>query len=284
MLTETILRELCLDDVDKWLSDVASIYGHVEVSENDIRVRFAWFYNDIVTSPQENEVRQLKQLELGTWPMSSLQEVRHRCAVAMYQLESGLVPTGHDEYDDRHMESKSFVKVIKKTHSGEEKAGLPGSEDIFDWKKEYAVGIQEVDEQHKTLVKLVNSLYDAIINNHEATVLRNILDRLVEYTGVHFLIEESVMRIVDYPGFSIHKKQHEYLLNKVRELQRKLDQENVKITFNLLRFLKSWLTYHIIESDSRYAIYIKQQMGTTQDLSWTKETREIMENKKWWEL
>jgi len=156
--------------------------------------------------------------------------------------------------------------------------------ELFTWSDEYTVGIQEVDEQHKTLVGLLNQLHDAIHRKVGRVASREILDRLAEYTTTHFLLEESLMRVAGYPGFTIHKQQHEDLLHEVHDLQRKLDQEHVTITFELLHFLKSWLTQHIIESDKRFGAYLQKKGGLTQYSSWSEEVQAVMKKKRWWKF
>lgn len=73
--------------------------------------------------------------------------------------------------------------------------------ELFTWSDDFSVHVQEVDEQHKVLVGLLNELHVAIIEHHGKTTSRDILDRLAEYTRTHFLLEESLMRLTHYPGF-----------------------------------------------------------------------------------
>ncbi len=124
--------------------------------------------------------------------------------------------------------------------------------DLFQWSDSYSIGLQEVDEQHRVLVGLLNELHSAIRLHHGTTKSREVLDRLAEYTRVHFTTEESLMRLLNYPGFGVHKKQHEDLIEQVVDLQHKLDGGQASITFELLHFLKLWLVKHISESDKRF--------------------------------
>jgi hemerythrin len=156
-----------------------------------------------------------------------------------------------------------------------------GTTDLFHWSDEFNVGIEEIDEQHKVLVNLLNQLHEAIREHRGKATSREILNRLAEYTRTHFLLEESLMRLTHYPGFEIHKGQHEELIQQVVALQEKLDKENATITFELLHFLKTWLTQHINDSDKRFGGHF-QKAGLQQYSSWTAEVKETMQKKKWW--
>ncbi len=127
---------------------------------------------------------------------------------------------------------------------------------IIEWNDELSVGIEEIDEQHKVLVGLVNEMHDAIHEHHGSEASQRILERLAEYTKIHFAVEESLMRIVDYPGYEEHKKQHEELIKEIVELQGKIARGEGSISFKLLHFLKMWLTQHILDSDKEYSPYM----------------------------
>lgn len=128
---------------------------------------------------------------------------------------------------------------------------------LFTWSDNLSVGISEIDDQHKVLVDLLNELHFAISDHRGSAECRGILDRLAEYTRVHFAVEESLMRILEYPDFDNHKHEHEALLGQVVDLIQKLDSGKAKISFELLHFLKAWLTKHILGSDKQYGDYFR---------------------------
>ncbi|HNA20038.1 MAG TPA: bacteriohemerythrin, partial [Agitococcus sp.] len=97
--------------------------------------------------------------------------------------------------------------------------------DLFHWSDDFNVDIQEVDEQHKVLVDLLNQLHHAIVERRGKTASQEILNQLADYTRTHFLLEESLMRVLHYPGLEIHKQQHEDLIQQIHELQRRIDEE-----------------------------------------------------------
>ncbi len=127
---------------------------------------------------------------------------------------------------------------------------------LMQWSEQLSVGIQEIDEQHKVLIDLLNKLHNAILHHHGADTCGQIMDELCEYTKIHFSVEESILRILDYPSYENHKEHHEKLLSQVRELRHKMETEDHSISFELLHFLKKWLTIHIMEEDTAYTEHL----------------------------
>ena len=156
-----------------------------------------------------------------------------------------------------------------------------GTTDLIQWSDQFSVNIQEIDEQHKVLVDLLNQLHNAIREHHGRATSREILNRLAEYTRTHFLLEESLMRLTHYPGFDIHKKQHQELMQQVDTLQQKVDKEKVAISFELLHFLRNWLIQHINDSDKRFGAHF-DKVGLAAYAHWSKDVERTMKKKKWW--
>lgn len=126
---------------------------------------------------------------------------------------------------------------------------------FIEWSDELSVGIEEIDEQHKVLVALVNQMHDAIHERHGSEAVHGILAQLADYTRIHFAVEESLQRILHYPGYDKHKLEHEELIQHMRELQEKVASGRAAVSFELMHFLKLWLTKHIMGSDREYGSY-----------------------------
>lgn len=131
---------------------------------------------------------------------------------------------------------------------------------FVEWTDSLSVGIQEIDEQHKVLINLINRLFDETIVNQSAIgVTEQVLQELVEYTMVHFAVEESLFRIFDYPEIEAHMRRHVDLKEQVLDLQKKIKKGETVVNSDLLMFLKKWLTNHILQEDKLYAPYLIKQ-------------------------
>ena len=60
--------------------------------------------------------------------------------------------------------------------------------EVITWKPEYDIGIQEIDEQHRRLVALINNLYNALVRKGSTEEIGQVIDEVIDYTKVHFAI------------------------------------------------------------------------------------------------
>ncbi len=151
---------------------------------------------------------------------------------------------------------------------------------VFSWSDELSVDIKEVDEQHSRVVGFVNELQRAIKHQQGRAVSLDIIARLTEYTRTHFLFEENLMHVTNYPDSNKHRQQHQGLLNSVAALQKKLVEEDVPITEEHLYFLKNWLSHHICESDRTFGDYF-QAMNVKKI---ARENEPPTPKKPWWKF
>jgi len=131
---------------------------------------------------------------------------------------------------------------------------------MFEWNPRYSVQIGSIDAQHQTLFHLAEELNTAMAAGRGKSALSRILDRLVQYTVVHFAHEERLMRLHDYPDLAAHSAQHEALTKQVQQFQAEFNAGTTAITVELMYFLRDWLTGHIAGSDQKYVPFLKEKL------------------------
>jgi len=127
---------------------------------------------------------------------------------------------------------------------------------MFEWKPQYSVRIGSIDGQHQNLFRMAEDLYTAMSAGQGKPALSKILDRLVQYTTVHFAHEERLMSLHGYPDLAAHVAEHRALTRQVLAFQAKFEDGQSVLTVQVLLFLKDWLQKHIAASDQRYAPYL----------------------------
>ncbi len=124
------------------------------------------------------------------------------------------------------------------------------------WKDTYSVNVQEIDEQHRKLIALINELDAAMASGKGKDVLAKTLGAVIQYTRTHFANEERLMSTHGYPDFAPHKAEHDKLTKEVVQLQHKFQQSQIGLSIPTLSFLNQWLTTHILNTDKKYSAHL----------------------------
>jgi len=125
-----------------------------------------------------------------------------------------------------------------------------------EWKPEYSVGIDSIDQQHRKLLNLINNLQTAVNYKTGADFEREALDELVDYTKTHFSYEEGLMETHGYPDFSTHRAEHGLMIARVEQVLSEYQQDEDSAMQNAIDFLKDWLIRHINGTDKQYSKFL----------------------------
>jgi hemerythrin-like metal-binding protein len=120
---------------------------------------------------------------------------------------------------------------------------------ILPWSNLYSIGVQEIDDQHRVLVGLINRLGAAAEDAANSGLVRDILASLVTYIGEHFANEERLMREYGYPNADAHIAAHGRLADRVEKMVAQQDQGMTPTLDELIIFLRQWLISHILQTD-----------------------------------
>lgn len=119
----------------------------------------------------------------------------------------------------------------------------------FNWTDDLSVGNRFIDRDHQTLIKLINQLHDSMQQGQGDAILDAILFDLLVYTKGHFQREEAEMRRIGYPGLGAHAREHQRLLQSVKELREAAGTDRSVLCIKVADFLQDWLRKHILGSD-----------------------------------
>lgn len=132
---------------------------------------------------------------------------------------------------------------------------------LVTWSDDFALGMQEIDEQHRVLIELINRVWVAVVKRVDRAEALPILEELERYTITHFTAEEVFMREIAYSGFREHKIEHDTFVSRIAAEKAKI-AGGQPVALELVHFLKDWLINHILVGDKAYADqYRKQSSG-----------------------
>ena len=116
-----------------------------------------------------------------------------------------------------------------------------------------------MDNQHAVLMETMNELNLSVVRGNGREQVCEELNRLIEFTRLHFSSEERLLEENDYPAITEHRDAHRKLLLQIEEAaNRARHSETVQIG-SLLSFLHSWYMNHTEGLDQRYGAWLNER-------------------------
>ncbi|MDR2313283.1 MAG: bacteriohemerythrin [Spirochaetaceae bacterium] len=129
---------------------------------------------------------------------------------------------------------------------------------LVEWSDRYRIGIPLIDEQHKKLIDMTNTLYTGCLEGDRAAriyFLKTIHDA-VDYVRFHFSTEEKLLERIKYPDLAAHKKEHEDFAREIISQVQAFQMGKAFVPNVFVRYLRDWVLTHIAVSDKLYAAYL----------------------------
>jgi hemerythrin-like metal-binding protein len=153
---------------------------------------------------------------------------------------------------------RDYVTLKEDIPKGKQ-AALPEtieSFEIFPWIGDFETGIAFMDEQHQTLVRLLNVLARDLVTQSDSLSFDEVFRELSEYAIYHFAAEEDLLRQV-FAGDVLesgHQQAHREFVQEIGRLKEQSATKPVsKRIEEVVAFISRWLAYHILDVDRRMA-------------------------------
>jgi hemerythrin len=136
----------------------------------------------------------------------------------------------------------------------------------IEWTPDLSVGIEVIDEDHKTFFVVADLMECAIRDTPEGmeVILKSALMILLEYVDGHFLREERAMEAAGYPGYEEHRALHDAFKATVNQFVDDYDkiinpEQKRATTLTLAKNVYKWVVYHIVNVDQAYKGYVMNE-------------------------
>lgn len=123
----------------------------------------------------------------------------------------------------------------------------------------FHLGDPALDLEHQGQLDLLLDIEAELLANAERERLAASLDRLIEFTNLHFMSEQVMMRQQAYPGLAEHEAEHDELMAAMRDFQARIAEEKRTLSATDLAALHDWVLRHIHSQDAAFADYMAQQ-------------------------
>lgn len=130
--------------------------------------------------------------------------------------------------------------------------------ELMPWTNDLVLGIKSIDNEHRVLVDLINDLHRAMKTGQGDSAISRILDKLIDYTVMHFGREEKIFEKIEYSDIESHKALHKKLVDQIKGFQRDLRGGKKSLSMDVMNVLMDWLERHIKGVDKKYVPLFKK--------------------------
>jgi hemerythrin len=110
-------------------------------------------------------------------------------------------------------------------------------------------GHETIDREHQVQIGLMDTLHRAVRAKQDDADICELLDRLLEYSRVHFLSEQILMRLHAYPDYEAHVVEHDRMLGTMEELRTGWQEGRIEAPLEIIEALRHDLCGHIRRHD-----------------------------------
>lgn len=122
---------------------------------------------------------------------------------------------------------------------------------LVQWKDDYSVGAEPVDDEHKALIGRINRLYDRLMNDSVPLAVSAFFEDLINVVTTHFALEERFLREHGYERLPQQREDFERLLDEITGLIDEFDRNEEADREGLAARLDGWLSSHAETHDAR---------------------------------
>jgi hemerythrin-like metal-binding protein len=132
----------------------------------------------------------------------------------------------------------------------------------IEWTDDLRLDVEALDNDHRKLISLMNAMSAACFTGVEDYILNKVMAELVDYTHSHFVREEASMEHHGYGGLAEHRQEHRKLIAQLDGILAQVKAAGqVGMGGELMDLLSEWVIRHILESDRRFADFLKATGG-----------------------
>jgi len=120
----------------------------------------------------------------------------------------------------------------------------------LEWAKEFEIGNEFVDIQHRYFLDLINRIGKAFKETADEAHKRRLWTEFYKYADFHFTSEENLAMTNGLTGVDKHHQLHAQLLEEVDQYEKDL-KNGSKTIDDFLEFITDWFLVHTIHEDRK---------------------------------
>jgi len=127
-----------------------------------------------------------------------------------------------------------------------------------DSSKAKAVGVAEMEAEHQLMHDLLNQLQSTLTAGRKEDTVE-LLGRFKDVANLHFMEEQSLMRLHNYMGYAEHQQEHDDLIGELEGLSGRITSGEYSDATKAAESLEKWLMTHMNTTDAALETFLEEE-------------------------
>ncbi|RNC67450.1 MAG: hemerythrin family protein [Desulfuromonadales bacterium] len=130
---------------------------------------------------------------------------------------------------------------------------------FVEWNESYAIGVDEIDRQHRELFARFEDLMNAVGSGRGKADLVPLIGFLDAYAATHFHEEEQLHMRHHYPESCFHRDAHAIFLGRLSALKTEVEAKGASnhLVIETGKVLFRWLVDHVCGMDRQFGDFLR---------------------------
>lgn len=113
-----------------------------------------------------------------------------------------------------------------------------------------------IDKEHQVQIGMLDAFCKLIEKNASQEKIQEMLSQLTEYSEVHFMSEQLLMRMYAFPDYEDHVQDHEAMIEHLNQIKDSYLSEQKPVVLETANEMRQFLTTHIGTRDHAFSNYL----------------------------
>lgn len=113
-----------------------------------------------------------------------------------------------------------------------------------------------IDREHQVQIGMLDAFCKLIEKDAPQEKIQEMLSQLTEYSEVHFMSEQLLMRMYAFPDYDDHVQDHEAMIEHLNQIKDRYISGQKSIALETANEMRQFLTAHIGTRDQAFSNYL----------------------------
>ena len=130
------------------------------------------------------------------------------------------------------------------------------------WSEFLAVGVPEMDEEHRRFSARVNDVNKAIAEAEDKATVERLMDLMLMDATHHFWHEQQLLDKWKYPEAKQHAEKHAQLTAQFTRAMKEFQEADISYVWAMKGLqIKQLLVAHLLHEDMKYKDFLRMRQG-----------------------